>query len=102
MILIQILLLKLSPPSDPKYLGFEAQKVLAVGHLSDEYDLFGYMEDDLIIHDPLFFHKIISINSLMGFEYVLLPHRFEFFPFPHNLVDRFYIDGPICENELDL
>ena len=35
----------------------------------------------------------------MGHECVLLPHRVEFFPSPH-FVDRFFIDGPICDDDL--
>ena len=85
-------------PKSGKYLGFEAQKVLA-NHLTDNYDLYCYMEDDLIIYDPCFFHKVQWLPKLMGSEFVLLPHRYELFPCPHP-VDRFYIDGPICESEL--
>ena len=87
-----------SPP-DPKFLGFEAQKVLAE-HLGSDYDLYGYVEDDLIIHDLSFFHKLTWLTKVMGQDFVLLPHRYELFPIPHSLVDRFYIDGPICDQEL--
>ena len=85
-------------PKGPKFLGFEAQKVLA-DYLPDNYDLYGYLEDDLVVSDPSFFHKVLWLTKLMGDEFVLLPHRYEYYPYPH-LVDRFYIDGPIRETEL--
>ena len=45
-------------PRSPRHLGFEAQRFLAECVQKGGYDLVGYMEDDLVIHDPLFFHKI--------------------------------------------
>ena len=57
------------------------------------------MEDDLLIHDPCFFSKLIWFAHLMGENSVLLPQRFELGLEP-NQVDRFYIDGPIDEDEL--
>ena len=82
-------------PSSGRELGFEAQKVLAKA-LPQGYDLYGYLEDDLIIHDPCFFQKIVWFTAVMGSNCVLLPQRLEFAPLPHR-VDRFYIDGPIAE-----
>ena len=43
-------------PADPRHLGFEAQRVLAE-NLDEKYDLYVYLEDDLLIHDPLFFFE---------------------------------------------
>jgi hypothetical protein len=85
-------------PANGRMLGFEAQRVLAEAR-DQHYDLYGYLEDDLLIHDPCFFQKIQWFRELMGDDSVLLPQRFEFSPFPHR-VDRFYIDGPIAEAEL--
>jgi hypothetical protein len=85
-------------PANGRLLGFEAQKVLAEA-LDEEYDLYGYLEDDLLIHDPCFFHKLLWFTQLMGSDAVLLPQRIELCQQPH-LVDRFYIDGPIAESEL--
>lgn len=85
-------------PISGRHLGFEAQRVLAEA-LDDGYDLYGYLEDDLLIHDPCFFQKILWFTQLMGQECLLLPQRLEFSPVPHR-VDRFYIDGPIAEAEL--
>ena len=87
-----------SSPATPKHLGFEAQKFLA-SRLDQSYDLYGYMEDDLVIHDPWFFHKIDWFRLQLGDDCLVLPHRFELHPEPH-AVDRFYIDGPMHEREL--
>ena len=84
-------------PQSPKHLGFEAQRFLA--SKLDEYDMVGFMEDDLVIHDPLFFSKIFDFQHYFGPNHLLLPHRIEFSDFPH-IVDRFYIDGQLHPNEL--
>ena len=47
----------ITQPPSPKYLGFEAQRFLA-SRLDHSYDLYGYFEDDLIIHDPGFSRKL--------------------------------------------
>ena len=60
---------------EPMLLGFECHGVLksALG----EYDYYCYMEDDLILHDPLFFQKLAWFNSFVGDAWVLQPNRFE-------------------------
>ena len=68
-------------PPTPKHLGFEAQRVLAES-LSEGYDLYGYLEDDLIIHDPLFFHKIFWFQQHMGTDVLLLPIAWSYFTGP--------------------
>ena len=85
-------------PSSPKHLGFEAQRFLA-SRLDQPYELYAYFEDDLIIHDPLFFRKIDWFRSHIGDDSLLLPHRVEFAQDP-SAVDRFFIDGPMAESEL--
>ena len=87
-------------PPTPKHLGFEAQRVLAES-LSEGYDLYGYLEDDLIIHDPLFFHKIFWFQQHMGSDAVLLPHRMELFHRPDHAVEKLYVDGPVPQDDLD-
>ncbi len=89
-----------SSPKEPKALGFEAHKYLA-SQLDEDYDIYGYLEDDLIIHDPTFFHKIFWFSDFMGESNIILPQRYELNNYPH-IVDRFYIDGPIDEKELRL
>ena len=85
-------------PSDPLRLGFEAQRHLA-DQLDAGYDLLAYFEDDLIIHDPLFFHKIDRFIDVAGLESVLLPQRFELLPIPAR-IDKLYIDGAMPADEL--
>ena len=83
--------------TNPRYLGFEVQRVLSEDlHL--DYDYYCFLEDDLVLTDPQFFEKLDHFNSSFGDEYVLLPNRFEQPCFPHP-VDILYIDGPINENE---
>ncbi|NBU94188.1 MAG: hypothetical protein EBS18_06605 [Actinobacteria bacterium] len=84
---------------NPKLLGFAAQRALAE-ELDTNYDLYGYLEDDLIINDPLFFHKISWFTSETSPAHVLLPQRYEFASVPH-MVDRFYIDGPLHRQDLE-
>ena len=88
----------IAEPSTPKHLGFEAQRFLA-SRLDHSYDLYGYFEDDLIIHDPWFFRKIDWFRSHVGDDCLLLPHRVEFAGYPSE-VDRFFIDGPMEESDL--
>ena len=45
-----------------------------------EYDLIGYIEDDLLIEDPDFFHKILYLDGLTDGSYAFLPHRCEIIP----------------------
>jgi hypothetical protein len=85
-------------PETARHLGFEAQKYLA-RQLNSDYDLFGYLEDDLLIHDPYFFHKIFWFANQLGHQHLLLPHRMELWRQPDR-VDKFYIDGPIPESDL--
>lgn len=86
-------------PETSKHLGFEAQKQLA-SKLSSDYDIYGYLEDDLLIHDPYFFHKINWFENQLGSECLLLPHRMELWRNPDQ-VDKFYIDGPISSSDLN-
>ena len=88
----------ITEPESPKHLGFEAQRFLA-SRLGESYDLYGYFEDDLIIHDPFFFQKIDWFRSHVGDDCLLLPHRIELSSDPCD-VDRFFIDGPLEESDL--
>ncbi len=42
-----------------------------------DYDLIGYMEDDLLIEDPEFFKKLLYLDSQINDNYAFLPHRCE-------------------------
>ncbi len=85
-------------PANGRMLGFEAQRYLA-DQVDADYDLFGYFEDDLVIHDPLFFRKLHWFTQLLGPDTLLLPQRVELARWP-SLVDRFYIDGPLADRDL--
>lgn len=60
---------------EPPFLGFACHTVLQE-RLGD-YDLYGYMEDDLILHDPDFFTKLQYVQQLAGDVTVLQPNRYE-------------------------
>ena len=85
-------------PVTPKHLGFSAQQLLAE-HVDQDYDLLVYLEDDLLIHDAYFFHKIHWFSRQLGAECLLLPQRMEIGHDSH-IVDRLFIDGSVPENEL--
>ena len=76
--------------AEPPYLGYECHKVMAEG--LGEYDYYCYLEDDLVIHDPLFFRKTAWFTDQTGDECVLQPNRYE------RSMGKFrkvYIDGEI-------
>ena len=85
-------------PEHPLKLGFEAHQFLA-SHLQDSYDLYVYAEDDLVIHDPWFFHKIKVFTEMFGQDCVLLPQRYELRPIPTRF-NKIYIDGVMPASEL--
>ena len=60
---------------EPMFLGFECHRVLksALG----QYDFYCYLEDDLILHVPLFFQKLTWFNTFVGDTCVLQPNRYE-------------------------
>jgi hypothetical protein len=61
------------------------------------YDYYCYLEDDLLVTDPLFFQKLKWFNALAGNDAVLQPNRFEVAlgqPW-----DKLYIDGTLKNPE---
>lgn len=76
---------------NPKYLGFECQKILKEN--LGKYDYYCFMEDDLIIRDPYFFEKIKWFNDSTESISVLQPNRYEVST--NNRVLKSYIDGDI-------
>jgi len=87
-------------PSDGLQLGFEAQRHLA-DQLHQGYDLYAYFEDDLVIRDPWFFHKIKGFTDHFGEQLLLLPQRYELLPIPAHL-DKLYIDGTLRDQDLQV
>ncbi len=77
--------------SEPRFLGFACQRLLAE-HLG-EFDYYAYLEDDLILRDPLFFHKLRWFTLQMGNACLLQPNRYESAPAaPYRKV---YVDGDL-------
>src|SRR5579871_3701362 len=60
---------------DPLMLGFEAQRLMR--ERAGGYDVYGYMEDDLVITDPAFLDKTTWFASQFGDSALLLPTRYE-------------------------
>lgn len=60
---------------EPQMLPFEAQRIMS--ERAGDYDLYAYMEDDLIIDDPAFFAKIAWFADACGPRAMLLPIRYE-------------------------
>jgi len=91
--------------TNPRHLGFETHKVIR--SYAGQYDYYGYLEDDIVIHDSHFFHKIDCFNrnvSGADSKALLLPNRFESFlgtdkvhsEWVHKVYpDYTYSDGPV-------
>ncbi|MFZ4774865.1 MAG: calcium-binding protein [Terrimicrobiaceae bacterium] len=75
----------------PMLLGFACHKVLQ--EMLGKYDYYCYMEDDLLLSDPLFFVKLKWFTETFGADALLQPHRFEASGDPS--LDKLYIDGPV-------
>lgn len=74
---------------NPQFLGFECQKVLKEN--LGKYDYYCFMEDDLIINDPLFFEKIKWFSD--DYMDLLQPNRYEVSM--QGKVLKAYVDGDI-------
>lgn len=76
----------------PLLLGYECHAVLreALGR----YDYYCFLEDDLVLHDPLFFRKLQWFNRRGGDGMLLQPNRFEVSP--SSAVNKVYIDGELA------
>ncbi len=77
--------------AEPMMLGFECQTVLR-DRLPD-YDYYGFLEDDLILHDPWLFTKLAWFNAQVGDLNLLQPNRYEISA--NHAVHRCYVDGEI-------
>jgi len=56
----------------------------------DSYDLYGYIEDDILIHDPTFFDKLRWFCETFGDKQLLQPNRYEI-----RTGRKVYVDGPM-------
>jgi len=73
--LLQGLFERVVVDAPPMTLGFACHRVLGDRYV--KFDYCGYLEDDLILHDPWFLEKLIWFNRHVGKGSVLLPNRFE-------------------------
>ncbi len=77
--------------AEPLFLGYECHAVLAEN--LGRFDYYCFLEDDLVLTDPLFFWKQRWFNTAAGDRAVLQPIRFETTASPP--LYKLYIDGPI-------
>ncbi len=78
----------------PATLGFAAHRILA--DAIGRYDRYGYLEDDLILHDPLLFAKQEWFTSMFGSASYLAPMRYE-----ASGGLKVHPDGPLPEGTTD-
>ena len=74
---------------DPGVSDYSQVPMAASRHLlehAQDYDVVGYMEDDLLLSDPEFFAKIIYLDSCSDGHYAFLPHRCEHIPFQGDVI----------------
>ena len=56
-------------------------------------DLSLYLEDDLVISDPMYLDKLYWFALRTDHKYILMPHRYE--PTCANAPQKYFVDGPI-------
>jgi len=74
--------------AEPMMLGFECHKVLRAAR--GRYDYYGFVEDDVVLADPLFFRKRKLFDDRFGPDALLQPNRYEFSP--TSPVHKLYVD----------
>jgi hypothetical protein len=77
--------------ADPAMLGYECHAALRDG--LGRYDWYGFLEDDLVLRDPLFLAKCAWFGAEAGADAVLQPNRFELAP--GRTPGKAYVDGEI-------
>ena len=77
----------------PRLLGYECHELLrqALGR----YDFYCYLEDDLLVTDPLFFQKLRWFAQIAGPDCALQPNRFELGL--NSRMQKLYCDGNIVD-----
>jgi hypothetical protein len=74
--------------AEPQLLGFECHRVLRDAR--GRYDYYGYVEDDIVVTDPLFFRKRRLFDRRFGPGALLQPNRYE--ARPDGAVRKLYVD----------
>jgi hypothetical protein len=85
-----------STNATPMLTGFECQAVLS--EALGSYDWYGYLEDDVVVEDPLFLDKLVWFQTQTGSSAVLQPNRFEVSA--TGRPNKLYIDGAITHEEV--
>ncbi len=74
--------------ADPLMLGFECHKMLR--DAAGAYDYYGYVEDDIVVIDPLLLRKRRLFDQHFGPQALLQPNRYESSPI--GPVHKLYVD----------
>lgn len=83
---------------NPLYLGFECHRVLR--DRLGSYDWYAYMEDDLVLHDPMFVAKLAWFQQQCGSERLLMPNRFEV-SFTRPDLHKAFVDGDLSPSTME-
>ena len=75
---------------EPAQLGFECHRLL--GERRSAYDYYCYLEDDIIINDPLIFKKLGWFSHSFGDDRLLQPNRYELAVTQAPYPEKHYID----------
>lgn len=78
---------------DVEFLGLQCQAELRDG--LGKFDYFCYLEDDLILSDPLFFQKLGWFRGIAGGDALLQPNRYELAI--KQPLHKLYIDGNLVD-----
>ena len=76
---------------NPRELPLACRDHLIQNH--GDADLLSYMEDDVVIHDPLFFDKLAWFHEKTNHQFSLMPHRYE--RIDAGSMETLMVDGPL-------
>jgi len=81
---------------NPLNLGFACYDIFK--HAFGQYDWYCYLEDDLLLTDPLFFLKMQAFYAtVQNARYLLQPHRYETCD---SLCSKYYTDGKLWDDSV--
>ena len=81
---------------EPTMLGFEANQIFK--DYANDYDRYVFLEDDIILHDPLFFIKLDWFEDMVGSHALLQPHLYEVTE--RDGRGKVYIDGDFVPDQV--
>jgi len=79
------------PLDNPRELPLACRDHLIRNH--PDADLLSYLEDDVVIHDKLFFDKQLWFHSKTNHQFSLMPHRYE--RVDTGSMETLMVDGPL-------